>query len=350
MSRLAFAIPGDINTRTGGYIYDRELLLGLIAQGRAVVHIQLGDSFPNPTAEDSLDAAHKLMSLPSNSPVIVDGLALGAMDPKLISAMSAPLIALVHHPLAHEGGLEPARRDYLMQTESQNLSHAAHVIVTSPHTRSLLMAEYGVQDHKITIALPGVEQAKQPRSPANPPMILSVGAQLPRKGHDVLLRALSHIAHLPWQAVIAGGKLDVSYSRQLVQLSSELGLGSRVKFVGDVSADELSHLYSGATLFALATRYEGYGMVFGEAMAYGLPIVSCDTGAVGGTVAKGAGLLVATEDSQAFAHALARVLTDADFAETLSAASGAAGALLGSWQDTVECVAKALDNLSGDVR
>lgn len=344
-SRLAFAVPGDINTRTGGYVYDRRLLQGLIAKGHQVDHIVLGSSFPNPTAADTQDAASKLTSLASDCPVIVDGLALGALNPELVAEISAPLIALVHHPLAHEGGLEPARREYLIQTESQNLGHATRVIVTSPHTQALLEAEYGVPSNKITVALPGVDPAKQLAEQLDPPLILSVGVQLPRKGHDVLLKSLSQISKLRWQAVIAGAVLEDSYSQELMKLCQQLGLNSRVRFIGGVSSDELSVLYSQASVFALATRYEGYGMVFAEAMTYGLPIVSCNTGAVAETVAKGAGVLVATEDSEAFAEALHRILNDADWAKTLSVASRNAGSQLTSWQHTVECVEQVLDIL-----
>src|SRR5690606_30115723 len=142
--KAAFAIPGDINTVTGGYIYERRLLEGLRAQGRDVAHIQLGASFPDPTDADMADAATQLLALPPDRPLILDGLVYGSIDTQILRDMRAPIVAMIHHPLALENGLSAARRDHLFVTERDNLAQAAHVLVPSPHTAALLAADYGV--------------------------------------------------------------------------------------------------------------------------------------------------------------------------------------------------------------
>jgi glycosyltransferase involved in cell wall biosynthesis len=345
--RVAFAIPGDITTQTGGYIYDSHLIRGLREQGRDVIVIHLGSSYPDPTSEDATDAAEKLSAVPPDCPLIVDGLAFGALHPAALAAISAPVVALVHHPLAYEGGLDATRREHLLETERANLRQTAHVVVTSPYTAGLLVSDYGVAGEHITIARPGIDQVSHPREPVDPPLILSVGIQLPRKGHDVLLRALATLVHLPWQAVIVGQVLDEAYGAHLVQLRDERGLGARVSLAGQVSDVELAMLYRQASVFALATRFEGYGMVFGEAMAHGLPIVSCNTGAVPDTVASGAGFLVEPDDSDGFASALARLLHDDTLHASMAEESARAGALLDNWSYTAARVGAVLDNVSG---
>ena len=345
MKEIFFAIPGDINTQSGGYSYDRRLILELGLQGRSITHLELGASYPNPTNAHASHAASALLALPEDSIVIIDGLALGAMEAEVVAGLKAQLVALVHHPLALEGDLEPMRRKLLFDSERANLQHAERVIVPSPHTGQLLMTDYSVPPDSITVARPGIDRPDGTTSLIDPPLILSVGIQVPRKGHDVLLRALSSIKQLRWQAVIAGPALDADYASSLLELAKELDLLGRVRFAGQVGDDELSALYRSASLFALATRFEGYGMVFGEAMAHGLPIVSCDVGAVSDTVPLAAARLVEPNDPRAFGAALAELLENHVLRAELARAALEAGANLISWKDSAALVGEMLDSL-----
>jgi glycosyltransferase involved in cell wall biosynthesis len=95
----------------------------------------------------------------------------------------------------------------------------------------------------------------------------------------------------------------------------------------------------------LATRYEGYGIVFDEALVHGLPIVSCRTGAVPDTVPPEAGLLVPPDDPEALAEALARLLSDGNMRARLTEAARCAGARLPGWPDTARVAGEVLDGL-----
>jgi glycosyltransferase involved in cell wall biosynthesis len=342
----AFAIPGDITTLTGGYIYERRLLEGLRALGRDVTHIELGASFPDPSAQDMDDAIAQLCGLSSECPLILDGLVYGSIATEGLARVRAPIVGMIHHPLAHESGLEPARRDHLFRTERDNLALAAHVLVPSPHTKRILIEEYAVPPERITIARPGTEPPRHPAAPVLPPLILSVGIQHARKGHDILLRALAEVTDLDWQAVIVGGAHDPAHAKYLAQLHRDLGLDGRVRLAGRVEQEPLSRLYAQASIFALATRYEGYGIVFDEALAHGLPIVSCDTGAVPDTVPSEAGRLVPPDNPGAFATALRALLTDAAEREARAAAARRYGAALPDWTETCRIASRVLDGLA----
>lgn len=344
MIPAALAVPGDITTVTGGYIYDRRLLEELRAAGRQMQLIRLADSFPFPTPAEMAASLAPLQALPDDCPVIIDGLAFGALDTAGVAAIKAPIVALVHHPLALESGLPQAQQDHLFQTERDNLRHAARVLVPSPHTAAVLIHRYGVPETRIHIARPGI--AKPPRksaSPQTPPLILSVGILHPRKGHDVLIDALAQIADLDWSACIVGNPWEAGHAEALTQQIKRLGLAARVRLAGAVSADALSDLYGQASLFALATRYEGYGIVFNEAMLHGLPIVSCRTGAVPDTVPPEAGLLVPRDDPAAFAGALRAVLTDGTRRAAMAQAAARFGAALPDWPETARIAGLALD-------
>lgn len=346
----AFAIPGDIETLTGGYIYERRLLEGLRAQGRDVDHIPLGPSFPDPTNDDMLDAATRLCAVAPDRPLILDGLVFGSIDTAILAALPMPVVAMIHHPLAHESGLESARRDHLFRTERDNLRHAAHVLVPSPHTRALLISDYGLAPSRVTIARPGTDKPLGKLPAADPPMILSVGIQHPRKGHDILLRALALLEARDWQAMIVGSHYDTAHAADLDRLHADLGLGDKVCLAGRLPAGDRDRAYARASIFALATRYEGYGIVFDEAMAHGLPIVTCHTGAVPDTVAQGAGILVPPDDPEAFAEALDRLLTDDTLRARMAATSAKAGNTLPDWTETARRAGAVLDVLTGQVR
>ena len=90
---MAFAVPGELSTLTGGTIYDARLIAGLRTTGRAVRHLALPAGFPDPdpaTVQASLAA---LAALPPDLPAIVDGLAFGALPTDGLSRILAPLVA-----------------------------------------------------------------------------------------------------------------------------------------------------------------------------------------------------------------------------------------------------------------
>jgi glycosyltransferase involved in cell wall biosynthesis len=346
----AFAIPGDIHQKTGGYIYEKSLLFALRDAGRDVAHIQLPGTFPDPSALEMEATIATLAKLPTDQPLILDGLVYGSIDTDGLATVTAPLVAMIHHPLGLETGLSPARARALLELEAANLALAAHVVVPSPHTKRILVAHFGVAPDRVTIALPGFAKSDFRRNPISPPLILSVGLLAARKGHDVLIDALADLQDLQWQAQIVGSVHDADVAQALAAQVAQLRLDHRIAFRGRLSDEALTALYSQAKLFALATRYEGYGIVFGEALLHGLPIVTCATGAVPETVPTGAGLLVPVDDAAAFAAALRKVLTDAKLCEGMAQAATLAGQTLPRWSDTAVIIGKVLDWLGANVR
>lgn len=347
MTPAAFAIPGEIATLTGGYLYERRLLEGLRRIGHDMAHLQLPASFPDPSPPDMAAAIGALAALPPDRVLILDGLVFGAIDTEGLARLRAPVLAMIHHPLAAESGLDPARRDHLFRTERDNLRLARHVLVPSPHTRRILSRDYGVAPDRITIARPGVDRPRQAPAPVSPPLILSVGILHPRKGHDILIDALSRLMDLAWQAVIVGNPWDAAHARALSVQAKASPAAARITLAGQVAPEVLERLYSQASLFALATRYEGHGLVFDEALVRGLPIVSCDTGAVPDTVPPSAGFLVPPDDPTAFAGALRTMLEDGSLRHGMAQAARDAGRDLPGWEATAAVASGVLNRLPG---
>lgn len=345
MTHAVFAVPGDITQRTGGYIYDATVLGLLPDIGAPVAHLELPASFPAPTPSDMDQTFALLGAVPQTQPILIDGLALGAMTPERVATLAAPIIALVHHPLGLETGLTAEEAEALLRNERAVLRHVDHVIVTSPHIAATLARDFAVSAERITIATPGFDVTPAAPAPVDPPLILSVGLLSPRKGHDTLIEALAHLADLPWQVEIIGREQDPAYTRRLHDLIAGHGLGGRIRLTGEIEAVPLADAYRRASLFALATRYEGYGMVLGEAMLHGLPIVSCDVGAVRSTV-EDAAMLVPPDDPARFADALRSLLVDPAAAEAARRASRERGASLPTWADTTRIIAAVIEKVT----
>lgn len=338
--QLAFAIPGDLDARTGGTLYDRKVVDALRRAGHDVTIMALPGDWPHQSDAQETEALARLNALPDHWPIIIDGLAYGALS---AAAIDRPVVAMVHHPLALEPGLPPAAAARLHATEQANLAHAAQVIVPSAHVGDLLATHFGVDAARINVAHPGFDRARPaPGTVADgPPLILSVGLICHRKGHDVLLRALGAVTDLDWRAVIVGRHHDAGHLAELRKLHDAPGLAGRVTLAGELDGKALSALYAQASLFALATRYEGYGMVLSEAQQHGLPVISCDTGAVPEAL-DGSGLLAPPDDAPAFAAHLRAVLSDANLRARLSAQSRARAARLPTWDDAARIMAEAV--------
>ena len=337
---IAFAIPGAIETRTGGYAYDRRLIAGLRARDITVHHLAWPGGFPAPSADDLAAAARSLAEQPLGRIVIIDGLAFGAM-PDLAAAEGhrLALVALVHHPLALETGAAPG----LVAPERDALRHAAAVIATSAATAETLRRDYGVPAERLVVAPPGTDPALPAARRGS--HILSLGAVTPRKGHDVLVAALGRIASLPWRCTIAGS-LDRAPATAMALRAqiAAAGLADRIALVGEV--DDAGALYAGADLFVLASRHEGFGMAYAEALMRGLPVIGTTAGAIPSVVPQKAGALVPPDDPVALAEALARLLTDPAARDSASAAALQAAARLPRWDDTVSAVVALLGRLA----
>ena len=350
VTHAAFVIPGDIDLPTGGYGYDRRVLALLPASGVAIRHVVLPGGYPSPSPADLAASERVLAALPPDMPLLIDGLAYGAIPAEIVARIRQPIVALCHHPLALEAGLTVARQAHFQKTEMAALAFARHVVATSAMTKAILAKDFGVPAERITVAEPGTDPGQRAVGTrggelrdAGPIQLLAVGSIVPRKGYDVLVRALTGLTHLEWRLTIAGSDDRSPETTRAVKAAiSEAGLGARISLIGAVGAAELEKLYAGADLFLMPSLFEGYGMVLAEAMARGLAVVCTTGGAAAETVPDAAALKVAPGDPIAFGAAVARMLEDADLRGRMADAAWAAGQTLPRWTDTARIIAEVL--------
>jgi glycosyltransferase involved in cell wall biosynthesis len=345
----AFAVPGDLATPTGGYAYDRRIIRELEQLGWHIEVLDLGAGFPFPSDEQRQKTTARLMAAPAGRPILVDGLAYGVLAGAAREvAPDHPLIAVVHHPLAMESGLWPATASELRASERDALAVASHVIANSKATARLLAVDYNVPMERITVAVPGNDPVPPAHGSSDGLVrLLSVGAVVPRKGFDVLVAALATLAELPWHLTIAGDRTrDPNCAARLDIDIARRGLSKRVAVLGAVSPERLSGFYAAADLFALPSRFEGYGMAFSEAIGHGLPVIGTTAAAVQETIPSGTCVLVAPDDPTALATALRRLIESADERRRMAAIARAAAQALPRWQDSAKLVARAIEAVS----
>jgi glycosyltransferase involved in cell wall biosynthesis len=345
----SFVVPGDLAIPTGGYAYDGRIIAELRALGWQMQVLDIGDSFPRPTAAARANTQRGLAALPGEHPIVIDGLAFGVLGEEARElAPGHKLVALVHHPLALESGLSAGDSAALRASECAALACARHVIVTSPSTAQLLVADFAVAPQRLSIVRPGTDRAAAPtRAPGPMVELLAVGSVVPRKGYDVLVSALAKMPDLAWRLVIAGDRERSPDTARLIEAEIErLDLRERIIFAGAVASERLMQLYAAADLFVLASRFEGYGMAYAEAIAHGVPVVGTRAGAIPDTVPASAGILVPPDDVDALAGVLRRLIESPSERTRLAAGARVAAAALPSWQDSAKLFARVLEQVA----
>jgi glycosyltransferase involved in cell wall biosynthesis len=227
-----------------------------------------------------------------------------------------------------ERGLVRALLGIQARWERRNTERADRVVVPSRYSAGVAEAVYGVPAARLAVVPEPIDLAEWRRrfaAAAGPgpdrPTVLAVARLYPRKRIDELLAAAAHLrARIPRVQVRIVG--EGPEGPRLHALHRRLALGDAVVFLGHVGRDALALEYSRANCFCLPTVQEGFGLVFAEAMAAGLPVVACRAAAVPEVVREGeTGLLVPPRAPAELAAALGRMLDD----ESMRRAMGMAG-------------------------
>ena len=155
---VVFAAPGDLDTPTGGFAYDKRMIAELRELGWRPQVLNLGEGFPHPNELTRATAKAQLNDVPKGRAIVIDGLAFGVM-PDEAEALSQrhPLIAMVHHPLALERGVTGDQAEALHESERKALSFT-HAVIVNSRTTADALAGYGVPAKRITVAQPGTDR------------------------------------------------------------------------------------------------------------------------------------------------------------------------------------------------
>ena len=248
---------------------------------------------------------------------------------------------------------EPAAR---IIGEEQVVEAADMLIANTDLEAKQLINLYDAEPGRVEVVHPGVDLSvfrpldratvrRELGLPAVASVLLFAGRIQPLKAPDVLLRAvavlLERAPHLRSRLVVpvvggpSGSGLD--HPHALSDLADELGIADLVRFVPPVSQAELARWYAAATLVAVPSYNESFGLVAAEAQASGTPVLAAAVGGLTTVVRDGrSGLLIEGHEPEAWAAALRRVVEDDDLRARLEA-----GALVQAREFSWEATASA---------
>ncbi len=315
--RIGLVIYGSLDTVSGGYLYDRMLVDYLRRQGDQVEIISIPwRSYPRHLADNLSHLLFKRLSQLDVDILLQDELnhpSLFWMNHRLRarhpapsqSAIRPPLISIVHHLRSSEIH-SPWQLRLYRWVERRYLRSVDGFIFNSQATRRSVESLAGCALPNI-VALPPAGQFQPEIRPeeiiaranqGGPLRLLFVGNLIPRKGLHTLLAAIQGAPEDSLTLTVVGGALlDSGYGSAIRQQIAQNNLQGRVRLLGFQSQAELAALLSDHHVLVVPSSYEGFGIVYLEAMSFGLPAIGTTGGGAGEIITHGLdGYLVAPED------------------------------------------------------
>ena len=350
---VALVTLGDPATMTGGYLYHLRFAQLAPAEG---VHVEFVSFPPRPFPLPALAGRAVLRDVAGIAPdvVLLDSIAAAFLAPWLTAdRLPAPLVGSLHQP---PGGIDHAapRRGLQARLDRAAYRRAVRLVVASEALAGELRRD-GVPDHLLRVVPPGRDVAQQPVPPPGDlragrrAAVLSVGNWVERKG---LLDLLEAVAALPADAVtlhlVGDTEAEPDYGRRVRARLAAPDLEDRVVVHGTLGPSEVAGLYAAADVFALASTREPYGTVYGEAMAYGLPVLGWAAGNLPHLARDGVdGRAVPPGDRLALAAALRELVDDESLRRRMGEAARRRAASFPTWRETTRLLVTELRSAAG---
>jgi glycosyltransferase involved in cell wall biosynthesis len=308
---IGLVLYGNINTVSGGFLYDQKVRDFLQAAGDSVETISLPwVSYGRGIINNFSSTLLNHLDRKSFDVLLQDELvhpSLFLLNKKIAQRFRLPVIAIIHHLRSSE--FRASLKNHVYRTiEKYYLTSADGFIFNSYETHRVVTSLVGNSKPSI-IALPGGDRFNQAMTKdeitakalkPGPLKILFLGNVIPRKGLHTLIDALGGLPHHTWHLSVVGDMAFAPrYVTEVKQQVGRLSLTGKVDFLGSVSDSELSRYLIACQLLVVPSSYEGFGIVYIEAMGFGLPVIGSTAGAAKEIITHGIdGYLVAPGDSR----------------------------------------------------
>ena len=286
--KFTFFYPGNINQKTGGYIYENNILKFSKKNKYPINFIELSSNFPNPNIQD-IENLHKITNnIKSDNILIFDGLVLEGLHKSINILDHFKIIALIHHPLYLE--FNGKKSEEFFKRAIKIYKKIDYFIVTSHTTKKLLSKTFKIKSSKISIVEPGIEKFKKYKKiPSKKIKLLTCGSIIERKKYDYLINEIKNIDNIQLN-IVGDVSRESKYTNKIKKLISNNNLKNKIILHGKIPQVRLENLYSNCDFYISTSKYEGFGMSLANAVLSTLPIISYKTSTIQNTIGK-AGVL-----------------------------------------------------------
>jgi glycosyltransferase involved in cell wall biosynthesis len=337
--KVGLVIYGPLEGQSGGYLYDSMLVKHLERSGDSVEVVSLRPRSPGLSMLDNFDPPLLKRLLDLDVDVLVedelDHPSLCLLNGRIKKGAGYPLVGLVHH-LACRAETCRGKAQRHLAAERRFLHDLDGLICNSEATRRSVREVVPRLDG--VVARPGrdhIEARVEGRCiPPGPLTLVYVGNILPHKGLDVLVRALASLPRGEFRLEVVGAPLDLAYSKLIRGMLVRWGLDEEVRFHGRLPDRERDRVLDQCHMLAVTSFHEGYGLVFVEALARGLPVLAPASGGAGEVITHGQeGFLIGPGDHQAVSAHLRTLNADRARLAEMSAAARHRFDALPTWEE-----------------
>ena len=340
--RAVLVTLGDPGKLTGGYLFHRRLA---DLAPRHEAHLEFVSFADRPFPSPCLDAPRVFAAAYGRQPhvLVLDSIAAAFAGPWLaIRPPRAPIIGMLHQP---PGGIDygPLRTRAQAALDRLAYRRVARLMVASD-SLAIDMRGLGYAPRRIAVVPPGRDVATtigtlptQPRH-GRKAAFLCVGNWVARKGILELLEAFARLdSDSATLHLIGDENVEQAYGAAVRRRLEQSDLRQRVVAHGPLPVADVAAWYSAADAFVLPSRKEPFGTVYGEAMAFGLPVVGWRAGNLPYLAEhEREGVLVEPGDVAALADALARLANDAELRQRLGTAARERALQRPTWDEVAE--------------
>lgn len=346
--KTTFLVYDGLNQKSGGYLYDRKLkkYLEEIGENVEVISIPRKDYLQNIGDNFKSDIIDRFLSLDTDL-LLQDELvhpSLFHLNKRLNKSTDYPIVSIVHN-LSYLAERNHKRRKMYRTFEENYLKTVDGFIFNSRSTKRSVRSLVGEVDG--VVAYPGKDHVKPPSDfPKKFEIecfdILFVGNLLPNKGLDILIKALEGAEN--FQLRVAGSTdTNRIYTERIEKMIEEKGLSSQIDLIGFVSKDDLSELFKKSDILVVPSFYEGFGIVYLEALGYGLPIIGSTRGGAGEIISDGEeGFLLHPGKVEDLRNCLDKVRNKPEILKEMSVKARKRFEELPSWRKSMEKVVEYL--------